>query len=155
MASDSCKYPNSFVKNATKFLPGVDSRGDGGYFIGAPSGHVSGNRYQWRFLPESNDQLPPLPQAILDTINGISPNGEKPRFNTADALNGAPEGQRKDTIFKLACKFRRSDLPYDIAEELILRAWSKCDQGGHPFSEKEALRELRDAYQRYSPVEIK
>ena len=32
-------YPGVHVKNGTKFLPGMDCRGDGGYIMAAPSGY--------------------------------------------------------------------------------------------------------------------
>jgi hypothetical protein len=38
-------------ERALSFAPGMDSRGDGGYIMAGPSVHVSGRRYEWRYLP--------------------------------------------------------------------------------------------------------
>ena len=81
------RYPGSHVKNGTKFLPGLDSRGDGGYIVVAPSLHVSGRRYEWLYLPEP-DKFPELPKPLLDVINNAPVNGKKSRFDTAAGSMG-------------------------------------------------------------------
>jgi Bifunctional DNA primase/polymerase, N-terminal/AAA domain len=138
------------VKTGVKFLPGMDSRGDGGYIMAAPSMHVSGRQYQWKYLPPK-EKFPPLPKVLLDAINSPASNGDgtKPRFDTAGALKGVPEGKRRETVFKLACKLRHADVPFDMAEKLVLEAWRNCDPGNHSFTEREALAQVKDAYQRY------
>jgi hypothetical protein len=143
-------YPGIHVKTVVKFLPGMDSRGDGGYIMAAPSNHLSGKPYEWKNLP-SKEKFPPLPSELLTAINGplISGNGTKPRFDTAGALKGVPEGKRRETVFKLACKLRHADVPFDMAEKLILEAWRNCDPGSHAFTEREALAQVTDVYQRY------
>jgi hypothetical protein len=112
-------HPGIHVKNGVKFLPGLDSRGDGGYIIAAPSVHVSGRRYKWLYLP---DQFPELRKALLEAINDPTLNGNgnnngfKPPFDTAAALNGAPAGRRHVTILGLAGKLRQADVPMDMAK---------------------------------------
>src|SRR5262249_17088831 len=87
------RHPGSHVKNGTKFLPGLDSRGDGGYIIAAPSLHVSGRHYKWLYLPDI-EKFPVLPAPLLDAINNSNSNGKKNRFNTDTALKGFPAGTR-------------------------------------------------------------
>jgi len=70
------------------------------------------------------------------------------RLNTAQALTGVPEGQRDETIFKLACKLQSADVPRDIAETLILEAARKCRPS---FSEKLALEKVARVYGKYEP----
>lgn len=62
------------------------------------------------------------------------------------AFEGIPEGQRNETIFKLACKLRKTDIPQDIARDLILKAAQKCQPS---LSEQEAIKTIDNAYQRY------
>jgi hypothetical protein len=77
-------------------------------------------------------------------------NGYRERFNTAQALNGVPEGQRDQMLFKLACKIRNADVPQEIAQSLVLEAAKNCQP---PFSEKIALEKISRAYSKYSPSE--
>jgi hypothetical protein len=150
------RYPGTHVKSDQKFLPGLDSRGDGGYIIVAPSTHLSGRQYKWLYLPE-NDKFPELPSSLLDAINGVASNGNgtngngfKPPFNTAAALKGAPAGKRHGTILGLAGKLRQADVPIDAAERFILEAARNCEQPpGNLYTDEEALNQLRDVYKRY------
>jgi hypothetical protein len=143
-------HPGIPVKNGVKFRPGMDSRGDGGYIMGAPSSHLSGRRYEWQYLPPLN-KFPPLPNELLAAINGTNGNGQHERLNTAEALKGAPKGEQRVTAFRLASKFRRVDLPIEYAEELILKFARICTP--EPLSEREALAQLNYAYRRYQPHE--
>jgi hypothetical protein len=57
-------HPGVPVPNSAGRLgPGLDVRGDGGYVIAPPSGHVSGRSYRWEIEPAS---LPPLPNWLKD-----------------------------------------------------------------------------------------
>lgn len=60
------RAPESGVKNAARTfgMPGVDTRGRGGYVVAPPSLHQSGERYQ---LIDNSHGLAPWP-AILDTL---------------------------------------------------------------------------------------
>ena len=111
-------YPGVHVKTGTKFLPGMDSRGDGGYIMAAPSIHFSGKNYEWK-LP-LNGTMPALPPALLSAINGPSSNGteDKPRFDSSIVWEGIPEGRRDENLFKYACQIRALNGPRDVAENL-------------------------------------
>jgi len=113
-------YPDVYVKTGTKFLPGMDSRGDGGYIMAAPSIHVSGKHYEWRRA--LNGSIPVLPPALVSAINGplTNANEQKPRFDSSIAWEGIPEGQRDEKLFRYACQMRQANTPRDLAERLIL-----------------------------------
>jgi putative DNA primase/helicase len=136
-------YPGVHVKNGTKFLPGMDSRGDGGYIMAAPSRHISGNDYEWKAA--LNGSIAPLPAALLLAINGPSANsnGQKPRFDSSIVWEGISEGERDATLFKYASKMRGNDTPRDLADRLIVEASARCKP---PFSERKALQKVEQAY---------
>jgi Bifunctional DNA primase/polymerase, N-terminal/Protein of unknown function (DUF3987) len=140
-------HPEVHVKTGTKFLPGMDSRGDGGYIIAAPSNHVSGKQYQWK--TPLNGNVPALPSALLTAINGPSSNGNgeaKPLLDTSIIWEGIPEGQRDDMLFRYACKMRHNDTPRDLADRLICEGAARCKP---PFPQADALRKVEQAYQKY------
>ncbi len=66
----------------------------------------------------------------------------------ADVLAGVAEGERDTSIFGLACKLRRSDVPEEVAIRLVLEAAASCSP---PFPEPEAMKCLYSAYGRYHP----
>lgn len=60
-------HPGGRIANdtGTRFGPGIDVRGDGGYVIAPPSRHRSGARYEWTRPP---GELPPMPGWMLDRL---------------------------------------------------------------------------------------
>ena len=139
------KHPGYSVKNAIKILPGIDIRGDGGCVVAPPSIHETGRRYQWRVPLETG--LPPLPEEILGLLERDQKKYRE-RFDSSQALNGALDGQRDDTLFRLACKCRYADLPRDWAERLVVEAAQNCKP---PFPTDEALEKVANAYKKYEP----
>lgn len=144
------KHPGITIPNRAGVLPGLDVRGDGGYVVAPPSIHPNGKVYKWQ-VPLAGE-LPKLPVDLFKLIssptgNG-SENGFRERFNTAQALAGVPEGQRDETLFRLACKLRSADVPQDMAETLILEAAGNCQP---PFPERIALEKVERAYRKFEP----
>jgi hypothetical protein len=136
-------HPGTKVSNsAGKVAVGIDVRGDGGYVVAPPSVHVSGGVYEWAVACEPA----PIPTWLLSTPVGAS---EQVEFRgSAQVLNGVPEGERDDQIFRLAAKLRAADVPQSVAAELVLKAASQCSP---PFSASAALRKVASAYGRYEP----
>ena len=114
------------TNDAGKLLgKGIDIRGEGGFVIVPPSIHANGKSYQWL---NRNKPLP-LPDKLREILVSRSKNEDQPNggafrehFNTSRALAGVPEGQRDETLFRLACKLRHSDVPQDWAEKLVSEA---------------------------------
>jgi len=144
------KHPGTSIQNRAGIIPGLDVRGDGGYVVAPPSIHPNGKVYKWQ-VPLTGE-LPKLPVDLFKLISSPTGNGSenvfRERFNTAQALAGVPEGQRDETLFRLACKLRNADIPQSVAESLTLEAARNCQP---PFPEREALEKIRNAYRRYEP----
>ena len=144
------KHPGALIPNRAGIISGLDVRGDGGYVVAPPSIHPSGKVYKWE-VPLTGE-LPELPVDLFKLISSPTGNGSesgyRERFDTARALAGVPEGQRDETLFRLACKLRSADVPQDMAESLILEAARNCQP---PFSEREALEKISNTYRRYEP----
>jgi hypothetical protein len=143
------KHPGVNVLNRAGVLPGLDVRGDGGYVVAPPSIHPNSKQYRWQ-VPINGD-LPKLPLELFKLISSPTIGGEngfRERFNTAQALAGVPEGQRDETLFRLACKLRSADVPEEMAGALILEAARNCQP---PFSEKIALEKVARAYRKFEP----
>jgi hypothetical protein len=98
------RYPSGGTRlgNRTGFRKAVDSRGEGGYVVAAPSQHLSGNRYRWED-PDNPLALPPdwlveLARSPLETP--LPSTGEK-----------IPEGSRNDALFRIGCDLARRYRP--------------------------------------------
>lgn len=139
------RYPSDgTVKNRVNWLPGVDVRAEGGYVVLPPSNHVSGGSYSWRsdFATDPAE----LPPQLLSAMSGGASGGlgATPLADTDTLLSGVPEGSRDDTIFRLACRWRRQlGDNRQAVTVLVLEAARQCDP---PFSEREALVKVDQAF---------
>jgi len=140
-----------------KLGPGVDVKGEGGYFIAAPSLHVSGNRYEWVNLDpilgnkehRPEDNLPPT--WLLELLG----NG-RPSAPGAPPTGGGPstipekitEGGRNDTLFRLSASLRAKGLGKEaIQAALLVENRARCQP---PLPEDE-VRSIAGSAGRYPP----
>jgi hypothetical protein len=97
--------------------PGIDTRGQGGYILAAPSMHPSGRRYAWR-----DDSLapapcppwlvellkPPPPRTAQAALSGWRPGDDQrqlARFRgLLDVMAAARPRQRNDKLYWCACR---------------------------------------------------
>jgi hypothetical protein len=140
--------PDVEIKNSTRLAgyKGIDVRGDGGYVVAAPSLHASGQRYHRD--PSSPRELAPPPLWLVQlATNG---NGQSSRqaghVDIAKILRGVPEGERNDTLFKLACSLRGASVPEEAATESVLRVAANCVP---PLPQDEAREIVSNVYTRY------
>jgi putative DNA primase/helicase len=140
------------VPSRVGWMPGVDIRGDGGYIVLPPGNHKSGERYewvQWRALAE-------MPQYVIDDIlKGVEGGGKKDLRPISEfVLNGIPEGERDDTLFRWACRLRRQHATDDdgglaVVTELILAIAQRSN-----FPQDQALKKVEQAFkQDHSDIE--
>src|SRR4051794_16012295 len=98
-------HPGAEVANsAGKVAPGLDVRGDGGYVVAPPSIHATGQAYRWDFTARPEDVPPaPIPDWLLDLMLGKGKGAavtERRRVDLAVVLQGVPEGERNDTLYR-------------------------------------------------------
>jgi hypothetical protein len=87
-------HPGVAIGNRAGLRPHLDVRGDGGYVIAPPSLHASGRRYEW-LMPPGRTEPAPLPENVLALLTAPGP-------ATPAAGVGIPQGQRNDTLYRLA-----------------------------------------------------
>jgi hypothetical protein len=140
------KHPGFHVQNMVRKLPGLDIRGDHGFVVAPPSTHPTGAQYRWE---GTTSTLADAPKWLLENLEAtpIEKQAERQIANLPSVLDGVPEGQRDDAIFRYACRLRAKNLERDEAERLVLEAAANCQP---PFPEKEALLKLDQAW-KYSP----
>lgn len=73
------------------------------------------------------------------------------RLNAASILQGVPEGERDDTLFKYGCRLRGKGLDLSEAAALIFLAADNCKP---PFPREQASIKLKQAWQYEEPVPI-
>ena len=94
------------IPNKVNILPAVDIRGGSGYAVFPPSVHPSGGRYEW--LPGySPADLPGGPAPVPPELFFLLAEDNKAPLEVPAEII---EGNRNDTLFRLACKLRQAGL---------------------------------------------
>lgn len=153
-------YNGSDISNRAGVLDGVDIRGEGGYVVVPPSVHQNGRAYEWEVSPEDID-----PVDLDDTVIELVEEGKN---NTADQFElpeVIPEGQRNQTLFRLAASLQSKGLANNAiraaleetnktncvkplaADELdkIVSSTAKYKKGQLTQKQKKKLRKLKTA----------
>lgn len=90
--------PEGGIKNVSKAfgpdLPGLDTRGRGGYIVAAPSGHPSGGRYKWVDFFADTAPWPNILTELMDWRTSEPPAAGRDQFaNPLDPPGGAGYGE--------------------------------------------------------------
>jgi len=103
-------HPGGVVKNRTRFLPGLDLRGDGGYVLVPPSVHPSGHVYTFaEGLSLGEVEIAPLPTWVMQATQRPLPRNDSEAGGSTSygmaalkaetvAIQAASEGTRNDTL---------------------------------------------------------
>lgn len=99
--SDQRRY-----KTRVKFLPGLDSRADGGYIVAPPSLHASGSRYEWECSSDPMDGAPieEPPEWFVDAI--VS---EPVESSMSEAPEWNPDGELPANIMDMLSSISAED----------------------------------------------
>ena len=109
-----------------KDYPGLDVQTDGSQSVLAPSAHASGNRYSWLSAPDA--AVATAPAWLLDMIEGDRGHAGAGLGGAALDIpklmaSGIPEGERNNTVHKVACRFaRKLGTGSDLELQLVVGA---------------------------------
>lgn len=137
---------NSTGKNGG-IAPGIDIRGEGGYVAIPPSGHKTGNKYQWVNEP-SQTVIAHAPTWLVHLIvNGKAKKNVAPSAtNTGVFL----PGDRNSSLLSMAGAMRRRGFDQQaIFEALKVENANKCNP---PLPENEVL-SISSSVSRYAPTD--
>lgn len=135
--------PDSVIGNATRFLPGVDFRGNGGFVVAPPSVGSNGKKYEWQLgCSLFEKDLEQLPADLLDVLNVQRIKSVATRTVTSDMFC---DGRRDTDLFTTANTLFKTGMPHNEVEQIIIRLASTCNP---PFTEKEAIAKVESAMKR-------
>lgn len=142
------------IGNRVRFAPGLDTRGDGGYIVAAPSLHASGQRYDWTTSP---DDVPlaeapawllaviappqkhtPASPGIHSTSNG---HANLPKRTLTYLFAGAPQGSRNTELYAAAQQFKAAGYGQAEADKKLR---TRAQQDG--LSDSEIDKTIASAY---------
>jgi len=127
------------LPQTTKVLPGVDSRGDGGFITAPPSMTENKKFYHWLEGLSPNQAAPQeLPLNIISTLEKEK-NKKKTiyRENTTDVVNNTTsdniyykilqEGSRSDDLFKIGICMADGNLPFYMVKQALVKLALSAD----------------------------
>ena len=119
--------PGGFKNSAGKISPGIDTRGDGGYVVVAPSVHVSGSSYFWHKAKPEEIELAKIPEWIFQKM-AETPKALSSNKKTGIGSDKIFEGGRNDYLFREGCRFRSENLDVkEITDALLEENKKICD----------------------------
>jgi hypothetical protein len=128
-----------FKNTAGKIMAHVDTRAAGGYTILPPSVHPSGAVYAWV------DDAADFAEAPAWLRNSVR-RGRRHRRELADTAGPVEQGQRNDTLFQIACGYRREGKDQHEIAELLHRANEENCKPPLPDAEVEQIAESAASY---------
>jgi Bifunctional DNA primase/polymerase, N-terminal/Primase C terminal 1 (PriCT-1) len=128
------------IKNRTNILPGLDVRGEGGYIVGPPSLHISGNKYEWELSCRPLEV--PLENMPLWLLNLVADPIWNKQIKRSDGywikvIQGVGEGERNVTAASLAGYLLRHGIAAPIAFELMI-LWNERNAPPQTIEELES-----------------
>lgn len=145
-------HPGVPVGNRVCFAPGLDTRGDGGYIVAAPSENAKGT-YEWSVAPD--DIATTLAPTWLITLVNPPKQTAAPSFSTNGNGHAVLPKRTLQYIFSGAQKGNRNAELYAAAQQFFAAGYSQteADQKLRPRAQQDGLtdteidRTIASAYQ--------
>jgi putative DNA primase/helicase len=125
------RHPGARIPNSAGRLgPGIDVRGDGGYIVAPPSGHICGRHYAICVDHHPDDvTLADAPDWLFRLIGGdgaqVTPTAARPAAHWRELVGTeVAEGRRNATVASLAGHLLRSRIDPWVTLDLLL-AWNR------------------------------
>lgn len=133
-------YPTDIdLRNAVKFIPGVDLRAEGGVVKAAPSINGKGGYYQWiAGLGIHEVATIDIPTNVLNIILSFkSPNTGRGREeqSTCQTVSLFSKGRRDDDLFHIAYQLSKSRTNKNIIIQVLELIGKSCDPPWGSFSD--------------------
>lgn len=144
-----CPANVSELKNAVKFLPGLDIRANGGQVLAPGSLHYTGAYYEWELLHHPEEvELAEMPDWLFTIIRDYSQRDTGKKYPAEG--EPIPEGQRNDYLAHFAGKLRRTG----CSEPVLLAALQVENENRcrPPLPDSE-LKQIAKSISRYPPGE--
>ncbi len=129
-----------FRNSGSVIAPGIDTKGQGGYIVGAGSNHATGGTYEhdaalrWGEMP-----LAPVPGWILEALTG--PRAARPRLPEV-----IRKSQRNPHLWREACNLVRRGWQADEIVTALLALNERCDPPGERAYVEALARRARATY---------
>jgi hypothetical protein len=110
------RMPPFELRNSSRLGPGIDTRGDGGYVVLAPSTHESGRRYEWTQWRRPQH----LPAWIADAVREPGATSDSGPRAEREEITTIVEGSRDNTLASYAGALRNVGADRDSIEVALV-----------------------------------
>ncbi len=119
------------LRNRADYVPGIDVRTTGGYFVAWPSLSDNGKMWSWMEGRSLFDvSLPQIPDSLFDWLKLLLKSQEQTDHKEDSAIEWFKDGRRDIDLFRTAETMARSGAPHALIHNVLTRlvnSWGEND----------------------------